>query len=506
MSEAERKRRLEYKKNRSKWIRVQWIAIALITAILLGSLMAYRQLNKTFYIDYTESGNIDYRVQLKANEFYQEEWMEQGKSYVASLINLIMADLEYELYMDASDVNYEYSYRVDAQLEIVDNDSGAKIFAPTYPIKESQTVSTSSNNQLSIRESVAIDYQKYNDLAESFNTSYDLDGTTSTLVVSLLVDVVGSCEAFEADTQSEYVVALRIPLTEKMVNIKMTASVPEGESKVLACRNSGLRRTFKILSIVFAVLEVLAIGIFIAFVYLTRNDDINYTIKVKRLFASYRSYIQQINNEFDTRGYQLLYVNTFNEMLGIRDTIQSPILMYENGDATCTQFLIPTNTKILYVFEVRVEDYDELYAENEPVAPQEETSAEPLILTENVNEEALEEALQTPDVELKEIEYEKLEEVRTEDGVEVISVVWREHAHKNKVYRYDPNGEALDSGDIVLVPSRDKERNRDIIRKAAVAEGNHRVDPASLHHPLKKIIGVVRRHAERMLTPDEHKK
>ena len=134
------------------------------------------------------------------------------------------------------------------------------------------------------------------------------------------------------------------------------------------------------------------------------------------------------------------------------------------------------------------------------------SSDDPLILTENVDEEALEEALHTPDVELKEIEYEKLEEVRTEDGVEVISVVWPERAHKNKVYRYDPDGEKLDSGDIVLVPSRDKERNRDIIRKAAVAEGNHRVDPASLHHPLKKIIGVVRRHAERMLTPDEYKK
>ena len=134
------------------------------------------------------------------------------------------------------------------------------------------------------------------------------------------------------------------------------------------------------------------------------------------------------------------------------------------------------------------------------------SSDDPLILTENVDEEALEEALNTPDVELKEIEYEKLEEARTEDGVEVISVVWPERARKNKVYRYDPDGEKLDSGDIVLVPSRDKERNRDIIRKAAVAEGNHRVDPASLHHPLKKIIGVVRRHAERMLTPDEYKK
>ena len=510
MSEDERKRRSDYKKNRAKWIMIQLIAIAVVTVILLGSFVTYRQLNKTFYIDYTEAGDVDYRVQLKENEFYDEDVMGEGQSYVASLIDIITADLTYRLDMNTAGVKFDYSYRVDAQLEIVDDASGAKIFAPSYPLVEEKAFTTTSGNQLVVRESVNIDYHTYNDLANKFNHVYELEGTTSTLVVSMYVDVVGTCDAFEGNAKNDYVLSLRIPLTRKTVNIKMTSSVPEGESKVLACQNGESRMLFKILAIVFAVLDVLAIAVLIGFVYLTRNEDINYSIKVKKLFNSYRSYIQQINNEFDTEGYQLLYVNTFNEMLGIRDTIQSPILMYENGDATCTQFLIPTNTKLLYIYEIRVEDYDALYGENEPIeeAPAEEAPAaeEPVILTEAVDVEALTEALHTPDVELNEIEYEKLEEVRTEDGVEVISVVWPERAHKNKVYRYDPNGESLDSGDVVLVPSRDKERNRDIIRKAAVAEGNHRVDPSSLHHPLKKIIGVVRRHAEHMLMPDEDKK
>ena len=506
MSEDERKRRLDYKQNRAKWIMIQLAAIAMVTVLLLGSFVTYRRLNRTFYIDYTESGDIDYRVQLKENEFYDENIVDQGQSYVAALIDTITADLTYRLHMNTTGVKFDYSYRVDAQLEIVDDASGGKIFAPAYPLVEEKAY-TASSDQLVIRESVNIDYHQYNDLANKFNAVYDLDDTTSTLIVSLYVDVVGSCDAFEENAKNDYAVSLRIPLTSKTVNIKMTSSVPDGESKVLACQNGESRMLFKILAIVFAVLDVLAIAVLIGFVYLTRNEDINYSIKVKKLFNSYRSYIQQINNEFDTKGYQLLYVNTFNEMLGIRDTIQSPILMYENGDATCTQFLIPTNTKILYIYEIRVEDYDKLYGENEPVVavPAEVIIKDPVILAENVDEQALEEALHTPDIELKEIEYEKIEEVRADDGVEVISVVWPERAHKNKVYRYDPNGESLDSGDIVLVPSRDKERNRDIIRKAAVAEGNHRVDPSSLHHPLKKIIGVVRRKAEHMLMPDEHK-
>jgi hypothetical protein len=47
-------------------------------------------------------------------------------------------------------------------------------------------------------------------------------------------------------------------------------------------------------------------------------------------------------------------------MLAIRDTIQSPVLMIENTDKTICQFFIPTNTKILYLYEVKIDNYDKL--------------------------------------------------------------------------------------------------------------------------------------------------
>ena len=56
-------------------------------------------------------------------------------------------------------------------------------------------------------------------------------------------------------------------------------------------------------------------------------------------------------------------IKTFVEMLNIRDTIQLPILMSENKDFTKTTFVIPTENKILYVFEIKVENYDEIYPE-----------------------------------------------------------------------------------------------------------------------------------------------
>ena len=103
------------------------------------------------------------------------------------------------------------------------------------------------------------------------------------------------------------------------------------------------------------------------------------------------------------------------------------------------------------------------------------------------------EALKAPDVSLSEIDYVDRNEPEFEGGVEVVDVVWKEKETQNELHRYDPNGAELNDGDIVLVPAEDAAQKREIIRKAAVARGNHKVDPASVDSPLKRIIGVIRR-------------
>jgi hypothetical protein len=69
---------------------------------------------------------------------------------------------------------------------------------------------------------------------------------------------------------------------------------------------------------------------------------------------------------FDTHGYQRILVDTFDEMLEIRDTIQAPILMFENEDKTCAKFIIPTDSKLLYLYEIKIEGYNEPEPEHEP--------------------------------------------------------------------------------------------------------------------------------------------
>ena len=516
MSEAEIRRRQDYKRNRKNWILIQAAALAVVIIIALGSFLVYDRMNRTYYIEYTENGSADYTVQYKANGFFEEEWIGSGQSYVSSLVRAIKADFNYALNMATTNVGFDYTYGITAQLIVSDKSSGDPIFNPTDVLLPDTTVGVRRTDSINIKEGVLVDFNKYNSLAHQFIQAYGLTNATSMLVVTLHVDVLSQSDEFENSNENSYSVSLNIPLGEENFSIFSSSSAPAGESKVLACKGAVSRDIFLTVGVVAAVIAFVLGCVLVLFVYVTRNEDVNYQIKVQKLVSSYRSFIQQIEGEFDTEGYQIVVIKTFTEMLGIRDTIQSPILMSENKDETMTQFLIPTNTKLLYVFEIKVENYDEIYAAYEEEEPHgtvlefedEDGVEEAIIIEENVDMEELAEAMATPDVVLDEVDYIADDDVDYEGteeapGVEVVGVVWPERRKNNKVYRYDPNGEKLDEGDMVLVPTRDAARNREVIRKAAIAHANHTIDPETHPHALKKIIGVIKRRAEAALTPKE---
>lgn len=508
MSEVEIKRRQDYKRNRKKWILIQAIALVIVGLIALSSFVLYDRMNRTYYIEYTENSKVDYKVQYKSNGFFEEEWIESGNSYVTELVNGIQTDFKYTMNMDASDVGFDYSYGVTAQLVISDKTTGDPIFNPTDKLIPDTKGSARRTDSITITESVTVDFQKYNALAYQFITAYGLKNATAMLCVKLNVDVLSRCDEFETNNENSYSTTLVIPLCEDNFSMHTTSSAPSGESKVLACKGAVNTGIFRLIGIVGAVIAALMAIVLIVFIYITRNEDINYSNKVNKILNSYRSFIQQIDGEFDTEGYQIVPIKSFVEMLGIRDTIQSPVLMWENKDETMTQFLIPTNTKLLYVFEIKVDNYDTIYGiyeeERKVVDFQDEKA---ILIEEDVNMDDLAEAMATPDVILDEIDYvpeEVTEFESTEEtpGIEVVGVVWPERRKNNKVYRYDPSGETLQEGDMVLVPTRDAAKDREVIRKAAVATGNHVIDPESHPHALKKIIGVIKRHAEAALTPE----
>ena len=360
MSEAEKKRRREYRAIRKK--RIMIFSLVLCGLVLLSTVFGiiYGVMNDKMTVAYTERSNVSYEVKLFPGEYFEGEWQTSGQSYVADLTDEVKATFDYTVSVDDPDVEYYYIESMAATLVVTDKQSKVPIYHPVDVLQSPTSASAKGNTKLS--NTVVIDYDGYRMKAASFIGAYDLTNVDAYIAVTHHVDTVGSransaLKAFES--------TLKLPLIEQTFRPETTASAGTNAVHYFECVPKTGVILFLVFTIVFGSLSVIGAAALVLFIFLTRNHDINYAIKVKRLIATYKSFIQEMTTPFATEGYQVVYIKSFNEMLEVRDTVSAPLLMYENGDGTATSFVIPSSMGILYNYEIRVEDYNDIYGIND---------------------------------------------------------------------------------------------------------------------------------------------
>ena len=179
--------------------------IAVISIVFLTLLMFYISSTKDYYVSYDETSDIDYKVYLKDNDFYEKNYLEKNNQYIASLIDYIDADFNYKLSMDDKNVDYTYSYKIDAIVNVKEKNTNNSLYYTTENLLEELNYTSNAETNVDIDENVKIDYNHYNDLIKRFINIYDLDDIESTLTINLTVNVLGACEEFTNDSNNIFV-------------------------------------------------------------------------------------------------------------------------------------------------------------------------------------------------------------------------------------------------------------------------------------------------------------
>ena len=350
---------------RAKTILLYLCVIIMVFSVSLLSLLVYFEQNKNYYVNYSENGIIDYKVYIKENDFFNNNYLEKNNQYIASLIDYITAEFKYNLSMDEENVNYTYSYRIDAIVDVKEKGTQNSLYNFVETILETNENNSNSNEKVSIQESIQIDYNKYNNLIKKFISVYELDDIESVLTINMYVKAKGSCEEFREDSNNESIMSLSIPLTTRTMAIDISNNMVNANDNILVCKKNYTNvYMFLIISIAAILCDVILIVFLLKYQFKTRTAETIYEKELKKILNNYRSYIHKINNIFDLKGYQSLIVDTFNELLEIRDTIQQPILMVENESKNGVYFIIPSNTKLLYMYRLKVSDIKKQMQQN----------------------------------------------------------------------------------------------------------------------------------------------
>ena len=341
------------KKERNVQFNNLLILICITLLIGIVSFALYIKNNKQMIITYNEKSDVDYKVMLKENDFYEKNVIEKDKGYIAKLIDTISADFKYNLDFSKK-TNYSYSYKIDLELDVEDDKNNSNIYHYNENLVTKEL--TKDKNKLQIDESVKIKYDHYNTLISNFKESYDLRNTISKLNLVLYVsikDINGSGLNVYNDKR---VASLSIPLTENTVSVDVSDDSVNNTNKTINI--SKPNNNYELLIIGFACI-FLSIFYGLCVLYYkrkTRTAQMIYEKEIKSIMNNYDSYIQKITGTYDIGTSQVLKVESFNDMLEIRDTLKQPILMLENESKNGTFFIIPATNSIIYTYALRVVD------------------------------------------------------------------------------------------------------------------------------------------------------
>lgn len=308
-------------------------------------------------IYYMEKSNLDYKVYLKENPYFDSPYLTKGNQYIASLIDYISADFNYDF--SASDLmNSNFRYLVKADVTVYEKgDSSKVLYKSSDTLLPEKTVQNNGSSYYAIRENIKINYAKYNDMVSAFKKDYSL-ALESQLKVTLYVFMDGAYKEIEQPLSSSQNMSLTIPLTEQTINIGMSykdvndANIVEEYSNVETI-NIVYFVLFGITLITSLVLTVKLVR----FLNKIKTKGTEYDRILGTILKDYEGIVARVKKVPDFNGRTLIELETFDEILDISEKLDKPILFIEMHKHQKSWFIIVNHNEI-YKYTLKLVDVD----------------------------------------------------------------------------------------------------------------------------------------------------
>lgn len=299
--------------------------LTIIVILLFINLFLYRTKN---YLSYRESTNVDYKVNLKKNNYYQVDRLPSGMTYIANLIDNVEIDFNY-LFDSTKPIDYKSSYYVDATTRVYgDKNKETILFEKSEILLDNINVNKKYIYNQSINEIIKVDYAHFNQFVLDFKSDYALNSDAE-VIIALHVKSEGVNNNY-GDINLNSKAQIRIPLTLQTIGIKIEKNDINTNQIIYEKFNINDDNRFGIiLFIICSILDlILVFNLFIKIIKYTLRIS-NYDKEKKKILKEYDTIIANTTSDIDINNYQVINVESFLELLDIHDNIGNPILYYE---------------------------------------------------------------------------------------------------------------------------------------------------------------------------------
>ena len=310
---------------------------------------------KTVSITYDENNEVHYKVYLKENNFFDEPYLNENRTYITNLINYINVDYKYDINFNKK-VSGNYSYYISATIEADKSGNEEGVYwTKEYILTDEKQLEVTNVDSYTIIENLNIDYQKYNEILNDFKKSVGitLDGK---LILSLVVKNNLTNKSFSGekiDLPDKSHISLSVPLSQLAVEASVdtnadnshktiTKTVKEKDVKYIIYKISGF---LLIISGIYGIL------------YIRRKNNeyrvkYNYEIVKNKILNTYDSIIVNVKASPNVSKLNCMKVESFEELIDAHSEVRMPINFYESKTKKeCIFTLIHENKAWQYILK-----------------------------------------------------------------------------------------------------------------------------------------------------------
>lgn len=336
---------------------IMLIAIFILSVLFKLCLNNAVNFKKENSITYNSNSNVNYKVFLKDNDYYDTSYLDAGRQYITNIIDYIDVNFDYKFNV-SDNSNIKYKYYIVGNLLITERGSEGKILYDKEEILLAEkTVTKDDLKNINVLENFKVDYSKYNDLVTSFKSKYVLS-VDSQFLLTLHVDVISeSANIIEKITDTQELI-VSIPLSEQTIQIKTDYNEAGVTNTVTEYTDVKIINTiYFVLSLICIILMVVVVMFLMEFLNKIMVKKSLYTKKMKKILKEYDRVIVILKKIPNINGLNVIEINSFDELLDARESLGKPILLAEINKNQKSWFMI-LDGKEIYRYVLKASDLD----------------------------------------------------------------------------------------------------------------------------------------------------
>ena len=337
-------------KNMLKSFRLYCILATLALIIVL--VVIYKHSNNDIIISYKEYPNVDYKVFLLRNNFFDDQYLPSNKQYISDLADYVLfsGSINYNF---SKKVKLEYDNKYFIKVQVKNNSTEKNIYELEQNICEEEAADIDIKGRVvSVPISCKIDYAEFNSVVKQLIEAYELKNIKSTIKFDIITNIKAAFFGYKKVYKKELKTSYTLSLGENTFEINGEANSLDTDNQFFVLSKSSKYNGFlrfsiiSLIGILFIINRALIIKAFIIIknYFVTRlNKNGDY----KQILKKYSDQIITVEtcrlNDYRNK----ISVKSIEDLLEIKELLNKPLLL-NNSKKEIKLFVIDTD-KIYYL-------------------------------------------------------------------------------------------------------------------------------------------------------------